>query len=158
MYQPRVYTVVFQAVAITVSQDLFEISPADDKPVQFLGLMLANSTDFGDAQDEILRWSVIRGFTTSGSGGSAPTPNPTKRSDSAAGFAAEVNNTTKATTGTTKTLHADGFNVRVGCAFWWTPETTPEASQGDTTMVVRLESAPADSITFDGTLYVAEFG
>src|SRR5690242_16165892 len=99
MYQPRVYTVTFQAVAITVSQDLFEITPADDKPVQFLGLFLAQNTDVGDAQDEILRWSVIRGFTTSGSGGSAPTPRPTKRSDAAAGFAAEVNNTTKATTG-----------------------------------------------------------
>jgi hypothetical protein len=46
----------------------------------------------------------------------------------------------------------------VGCAFWWTPETTPEATQGDTTMLIRLETAPADSITFDGTLYVAEFG
>jgi hypothetical protein len=158
VYQPRVYTVVFQAVAITASQDLFEISPADDKPVQFLGLFLAQSTDFGDAQDEVLRWSVIRGFTSSGSGGTAPTPRATKRSDAAAGFAAEVNNTTKATTGTTNILHADGFNVRVGCAFWWTPETTPEASQADTTMVVRLEAAPADSITFDGTLYVAEFG
>jgi hypothetical protein len=74
MYQPRVYTVTFQAVAITVSQDLFEITPADDKPVQFLGLFLAQNTDVGDAQDEILRWSCIRGHTTSGSGGSAPTP------------------------------------------------------------------------------------
>lgn len=158
MYQPRVYTVTFQAVAITASQDLFEITPADDKPVQFLGLFLAQNTDVGDAQDEVLRWSCIRGHTTSGSGGSAPTPRPTKRSDAAAGFAAEANNTTKATVGTTHILHADGFNVRVGCAFWWTPETTPEATQGDTTMLIRLETAPADSITFDGTLYVAEFG
>lgn len=158
MYQPRIYTVVFQAVAITASQDLFEISPADDKPIQLLGVFMGNSTDFGDAQDENLRWSVIRGFTTSGSGGTAPTPRPTKRSDAAAGFAAEVNNTTKANTGTTHTLHADAFNVRAGLAHWWTPETVPEASQGDTTIVVRLEAAPADSITFDGTLYVAEFG
>jgi hypothetical protein len=158
VYQPRVYTVTFQAVAMTASQDLFEITPGDDKPVQFLGVFCGNSTDFGDAQDENLRWSVIRGFTTSGSGGTAPTPRPTKRSDSAAGFASEVNNTTKATTGTTHTLHADAFNVRAGLAHWWTPETVPEASQADTTMVLRLESTPADSITFDGTLYVAEFG
>lgn len=154
----RIYTVVFQAVACTASQDFFEVTPADDKPVGLLGLFIANSTDFGDAQDEVLRWSVIRGFTTSGSGGSAPTPRPTGRSDTAAGFTAEVNNTTKANTGTTNIIHADGFNVRAGCAHWWTPETTPIATQGDTTLVVRLESTPADSITLDGTLYVAEWG
>lgn len=154
----RVYTVTFQAVAITATQDLFELTPADDKPVRLLGVFLGNSTDFGDAQEEILRWSVIRGFTTGGSGGTAPTPRPTGRSDAASGFTAEVNNTTKATVGTTHTLHADGFNVRTGLGFWWTPETTPEASQADTTIVVRLENSPIDSITFDGTLYVAEFG
>lgn len=158
MYQPRVYTVVFQAVAITATQDLFELTPADDKPIQLLGIFCGQSTDFGDAQDENLRWSVIRGHTTSGSGGSAPTPRATKRSDAAAGFAAEVNNTTKASVGTTHVLHADCFNVRAGLAHWWTPETVPEASQADTTIVVRLEASPADSITFDGTLYVAEFG
>lgn len=154
----RIYTVVFQAVAITASQDLFEITPADDKPVGLLGIFLANHTDFKDAEDENLRWSVIRGHTTSGSGGSAPTPRPTGRSDAAAGFTAEVNNTTKATTGTTHVLHADGFNVRAGLAHWWTPETIPQATQGDTTLIVRLEGAPVDSITFDGTLYVAEWG
>lgn len=158
MQSPRVYTVVFQAVAITAAQDLFEITPADDKPVQLLGLFLAQNTDVGDAQDEILRWAVVRGHTTSGSGGTAPTPRAVKRSDPAAGFTAEVNNTTIASVGTTHTLHSDGFNVRVGEKAWWTPETMPEASQADTTIVVRLLSAPADSITFDGTLYVAEFG
>lgn len=155
----RPYTVVFQAVAMTVSQDLFELTPADDKPISLMGIFAGNSTDFGDAQDEILRWSVIRGFTSSGSvGGSAPTPRPLNRSDPAAGFTAEINNTTKATTGTTNILHADGFNVRAGLAFWWPIDCRPQASQADTTIVVRLESTPADSITFDGTLYVAEFG
>jgi hypothetical protein len=154
----RIYSVTFQAVAITVSQDLFELTPADDKPVGLLGLFLGNSTDFKDAEDENLRWSVIRGFTTSGSGGTAPTPRPQGRTDAAAGFTAEVNNTTKATTGTTHVLHADAFNVRAGLAHFWTPETVPQASQADTTIVVRLEAAPVDSITFDGTLYVAEWG
>lgn len=158
MIIPRVYSVVFQAVAITASQDLFELTPADDKPVRLLGIFLAQNTDVGDAQDEILRWSVIRGHTTGGSGGTAPTPRPVSRSDAAAGFAAEVNNTTKATVGTTHVLHADGFNVRSGLQHWWTPETCPEASQADTTILVRLETAPADSITFDGTLYVGELG
>lgn len=154
----RMYTVVFQAVAITASQDLFEITPADDKPVLIAGLFLGNSTDFGDAQDELLRYSIIRGFTTSGSGGSAPTPTPLDRSGAAAGFTAEVNNTTLANTGTSKTLHADSFNVRAGEKLWIPEGAMSECSQADTTIVVRLLSTPADSITFDGTLYVLENG
>lgn len=158
MIVPRVYTVTFQAVAVTASQDFFEITPADDKPVSLLGVFISQYSDFGDAQDETLSWSVIRGFTASGSSGTAPTPRPLNRSDAAAGFAAEVNNTSKATTGTTHLLHADSFNVRAGLAQWWTPETVPGASQADTTIVVRLEVAPADSLTMNGTLYVAELG
>lgn len=154
----RIYSVVFQAVAITATQDLFELTPADDKPVGLLGVFLGQHTDFKDAEDENLRWSVIRGHTTGGSGGSAPTPRPLGRTDAAAGFASEVNNTTKATAGTTHVLHADGFNVRAGLQHWWTPETVPQATQADTTLVVRLEASPVDSITFDGTLYVAEWG
>lgn len=151
----RLYTVVFSAVAVSVAQDLFEITPADDKPVRLHGIMLSQNTDVGDAQDEVLRWQVIRGFTTSGSGGTAPTPTPLSSIDTAAGFTAEVNNTTVATTGTTTTLHTDGFNVRAGLLFWWPPECRPAASQANTTIVVRIP-APTDSITMDGTLYVEE--
>lgn len=158
MPTPRVYTVEFSSAALTTSADFFEISPADDKPVQLLGVFIGQSTELGDAAEEQLRWSVIRGFTTSGSGGTTPTPRPLNPSDAAAGFTCEAANTTVANTGTTNTLHRDVFNVRAGLAHWWTPETYPGASQANTTIVVRLESTPADSITFDGTLYVAELG
>jgi len=156
----RIYTVVFGAVSVSASQDLFELTPADDKPIEIVGLTLCQTgnSDVGDAQEECLRWSIIRGHTVSGSGGSAPTPRPVKRSDAAAGFAAEVNNTTIANTGTTVILHEDSFNVRVGQQIWWPPGTEPDASQGDTTLVLRLNSAPADAITLSGTLYVREFG
>lgn len=154
----RIYTVVFQAVAVTAAQDFFEITPADDKPVELIGLFIGNSTDFGDAQDELLRYSIIRGHATSGSGGTAPTPRPVDRSGAAAGFTAEVNNTTIASTGTPITTHADTFNVRAGEKLWFPEGTWTECSQTDTTVVVRLHSTPADSITLDGTLYVREQG
>lgn len=157
MIDGRLYTVTFQAVAITASQDLFEISPADDKPVCIKGLFLAQNTDVGDAQDEILRWAIYRGFTASGTGGTAPTPRPAHRTDPAAGFAAEVNNTTKATTSGVL-LHSDGFNVRAGEKFILPDGCEFDATQADTTILVRLETAPADSITFDGTLWVVERG
>jgi hypothetical protein len=155
----RIYTVVFAAVSVSAAQDAFEITPADDKPVELVGISFAQTGvgDVGDAAEELLRWSVIRGHTTSGSGGTSPTPRPVKRTDAAAGFAAEVNNTTIASVGTTVTLHEDAFNVRAGQTFWWPEGAEPEAAQGDTTIVVRL-AAPADAITLSGTLYVREAG
>lgn len=154
----RVYTVVFDNVAVTAAQDFFEITPADDKPVELLGLLLSQSSDVGDAAEELLRYSIVRGHATSGSGGSAPTPRPLDRSGAAAGLTAEVNNTTIASAGTGVTLFHDCFNVRAGLQVWFPPECYPEASQGDTTIVVRLLSTPADSLTMSGTLFVREQG
>ena len=156
----RTYTVVFGAVSVSAAQDFFEITPADDKPVEICGLSLCQTgnSDVGDAAEECLRFSIIRGHTTSGSGGSAPTPSPLKPNDTAAGFTAEVNNTTIASTGTTMILHEDSFNVRAGYLNWWPPDMEPTANQGNTTIVVRLNTAPADAITLSGTLYVREVG
>ena len=151
----RQYSVIFSAVAVTAAQDLFEITPADDKPVRIRGLFIGQSSDAGDAMDEMLQVSIIRGYTTSGSGGSAPTPAPLSSIDTAAGFTAEVNNTTVANTGTAVTLHPDTFNVRAGHAPWFPTENCPGASQANTTIVVRI-TAPADSLTMSGTLYVEE--
>jgi len=151
----RIYTVVFSAVAVSVAQDLFEITPADDKPIEIVGIELGQSSDAGDAADELLQISLIRGFTSSGSGGSAPTPAPMSPSESAAGFTAEVNNTTVATTGTTTTLTTTCWNVRAGYIQWFPEGMRPTATQANTTIVLR-QTAPADAITMSGTLYVRE--
>jgi hypothetical protein len=75
--------------------------------------------------------------------------------DAAAGFTAEVNNTTVATTGTTVTLHTGCWNVRAGYINWFPEGMRPSASQANTTIVVR-QTAPADAVTMSGTLYVRE--
>lgn len=154
----RVYTVQFDNVSVSAIQDLFEITPADDKPVAIVGLFLSQTGvgDIGDAAEEVLPVQIIRGFTSSGSAGTAPTPVPVNPIDTAAGFTAEVNNTTVATTGTTTTVHSDNFNVRVGYQNWWPEGCEPAASQANTTIIVRLTRAPADAITLSGTLYVRE--
>ena len=153
----RRYAVTFEAVAVTAAQDFFELTPADDKPVRLLGLILAQSSDVGDAAEEILRIKVIRGHATSGSGGSVPTPVALNPSNSAAGAAAEVNNTTIASTGTAVDLLADCFNVRSGYQLWWTPETAPICSEANgIRLTVRLMAAPTDSLTMSGTLYFEE--
>lgn len=152
----RVYTVAFTATAVTASVDLFELSPADDKPLKLLALYLGQTTEVGDTAEEQLELRIIRGHTTSGSGGSSATPAPLNPADTAAGFAAEVLNTTVASAGTGVTLLADTWNVRAGYCLIFTPEMQPMASQANTTIAVRLISAPADSITITGTLFVEE--
>lgn len=154
----RVYVVSFTEVAVSVAVDVFELTPADDKPIEVLGLFMGQSSDFGDAASELLPYRVIRGHTTSGSGGTATTPRPLDRSGSAAGFAAETCNTTAATAGTTVDLHADTFHVATGEKLWLPDGCLWEASQADTTLVVRLASAPVDSLDLSGTLYVREWG
>lgn len=152
----RIYTVIFSAVSVSAAQDLFELTPADDKPVEIVGIELGQSSDSGDAQDEQLQLSIIRGFTTSGSGGTTPTPQPVASSiDAAAGFTSEVNNTTLANTGTTGTLWTSCWNVRAGYINWFPEGLRPAASQANTTIVVR-QTAPADAITMSGTLWVRE--
>lgn len=151
----RIYTVTFSAVSVSAAQDLFEISPADDRPIEIVGIELGQSSDFGDAADELLQVSIIRGHTTSGSGGTAPTPAPMSPNDAAAGFTAEVNNTTAASAGTTATLTTTAWNVRAGYIQWFPEGMRPSATQGNTTLVVR-QTAPADALTMSGTLYVRE--
>lgn len=153
----RVYAVTFENVAVTASQDLFMVAPADDKPVKLLGLTLSQSTEIGDAMEEMLRIKVIRGHATVGSGGSSITAVPCNPIDTASGATCRSNDTTIASTGTAVDLLADAFNVRSGYQFWWTPETAPTCSEASgVRFVVRLMANPADSVTMGGTLYFEE--
>lgn len=156
----RIYSVSFSEVAVTAAVDVFEIAPADDKPCEVLGLFIGQSSDFGDAQAESLPYRVIRGHTTSGSGGAASTPRPRDPSATAAAaaFTAETCNTTAASVGTTVDLWADTFNVAVGEKLWLPQDCEWVVTQANTTLVVRLASAPADSIDLSGTLVVRELG
>ena len=151
----RVYTVTFSAVSVAAAQDLFELTPADDRPIEIVGIELGQTSDVGDAADELLQISIIRGFTTSGSGGTAATPTPLSPLETAAGFTAEVNNTIVANTGTSATLHVGVWNVRAGYINWFPEGMRPAATQANSTLVVR-QIAPADAITMSGTLYVRE--
>lgn len=156
----RVYTVEFENVSVTNSggdADLFEIAPADDKPCKVIALFLDQISDVGDAAEEILRYRVIRGHTTS-SNGSSTTPRPLNPSDTAAGFSAETYGTTIAADGTAINLHSGAFNIRTGLQIVLPPNMSWQVSQGQGLLVVRLMAAPADDVTMSGTLYVEEEG
>ena len=151
-----VYTVEFENVSVSAQVDFFEITPADDRPVAIIGMTLDQMSDVGDAAEEILRYRVIRGHTTSGSGGATPTPVALSPRDAAAGFTAETNNTTIASAGTGVNLHSGAFNIRMGERLFLPPEFYCESDQGQTLIVVRLMASPADAVTISGTLYVLE--
>lgn len=152
----RSYAITFENVAVAAAQDLFEVNPAADRPVEIVACYLSQSTELSDAAEEQLRLSIVRGHSTSGSGGTAATPVPLSPLDVAAGATAEVNNTTIASAGTAVTLHAETFNVRAGWVYVPDAESRPTASDTQGTLVVRLLAAPADSVTMGGTLIIRE--
>lgn len=154
----RLYTVEFENVSVTNANgdaDLFELTPADDKPLLVHALFFDQISDVGDAQEEMLRYRVIRGHTTTGNG-TATTPRPLSPSDAAAGFTAKVYGATIASLGSPVNLHSGAFNIRAGLALVLTPEMRWACSQAETLLVVRLMAGPTDDLTMSGTIYVEE--
>lgn len=153
----RCYSVSFAAVAVTAQQDFFELVAAAGKPLRILGYELSQSSDVGDAAEEGLSVLLKSGSTTSGSGGSTPTPTPNNVTDTAAGFTAEANNTTKASAGTIVTHHATNWNVRQALLVMYPEKLQPEIA-GGRRATLELGTTPADSLTCSGTIWVEEFG
>lgn len=155
----RMYSVPFNAVAVTAQQDFFEVTAASGKPVIVHSIEIEQSTEVGDAAEEGLSVLLKRGTsgTTSGSGGTTPTPPPVCSSDAAFGGTTDVNNTTKMTSGTITLLRAWNWNVRIPFFKVFTPETRPVIAGGER-LTVELATTPADSITVSGTMLVEELG
>lgn len=153
----RMYTVQFNGVAVTAQQDFFEITAAAGKNLRLRAIHLSQSSDVGDAAEEGLSVLVKSGQTTSGSGGSAGTAVPLNVTDAAAGFSSEVNNTTKASTGTIVTHMATNWNVRMPLDIIFPPEMCVELT-GSRRGTVELATTPADSLTCSGYIVVEEFG
>lgn len=153
----RMYTVQFNGVAVTAQQDFFEIVAPADAVVLLHRIGLSQSTEVGDAQEEGLSILLKSGQTTSGSGGTAPTAVPRQLGDAAFGGTTEVNNTTKASTGTIVTHYAWNWNVRLPFEHVFTPEERPSLSPSQRG-TVELGTTPADSITVSGYLVFEELG
>lgn len=154
----RVYTIPISATASPVAAfDAWELAAAANKPCKIKRIVIGQTSDVGDAAEEVLTASVIRGHTTSGSGGSSVTPQPLDDVDAAAGLVAEVMNTTIASAGSAETQHIISWNIRVGLDHVFPPGSEPKVhvvTSNDRT-VVRI-SAPADAVTIAGYLEVEE--
>lgn len=155
------YTVVYTGT-LTLSggnADLFELTPADDKPIRLRGLILSQYSEVKDAEEEGLSLSIIRlpATVTSGNGTSV-TPQVLKSTDAAAGFTAKANGATVATTsGTAVTLEEFAWNVRMSpLERWWPDETFAPSCREAAALVVRCNTTVADDISISITAYVEE--
>ncbi len=147
----QVFYSAFAAVAVTAAQDVFEIvagSAADETIIRYIEI--GQYTDFGDAAAEILSIQLIKGYTTSGADGGTITPRPRQTGEAAALATVERNNTTLAQSGTALVLYAGAFNVQAGW-IWDRPPSDRIVLNAGERLVVRI-SAPADSVTMNGTL------
>lgn len=158
---PRIYTVAWTGTVTNAGgdADLLEIVPADDKPVKLRGFCLGQTSEVGDAAEEGLRVTVqvLPATFTTGNGTSA-TPRPVDSADAAAGFTAEFNGATIATTSGTAIIHNEfSWNIRNTPFDFWYPDVSfcPKV-KGAEGMVVRLHTTVADDITFCGTFWLEE--
>lgn len=148
---PRMYSCSFDAVAITAVQDLFALVAPTNATVRIHQFDLFQTTDLGDAQEEVLRLRIRQGQTVAGSGGSAGTIIPQDVDDSASGATVRTNDTTQANTGTIVVDEIFGWNIRVPMTRIWTPETRPIV-KGGRRATFELLGAPTDSVTVSGML------
>ena len=158
----RKYVAVFAAATIpaTNAMDLFEITAPSTAPVIIHGWELSQTSDLGDAAEEVLRLATIRGVgsTTSGStGGTSPTPQPIDDGDAASGSTVEINNTTVmvAGSGSLETLEMHGWNIRVPMIVFYPPELRPVVKPS-ARWVLNLPVGPADPLTASGTVWFEE--
>lgn len=153
-----VFTSTFAAVAVTAAQDVFEITAPATSKIAIREVRIGQYSDAGDAAAELLSVQIIRGYTVSGSGGSAGTSNPVAGHSGAitSTAAIETNNTTVANTGSPVIMIADAFNVQAGWIYVPDPDERITIAVS-TRLVVRI-TAPADSITMNGTLVYEEIG
>lgn len=158
---PRMYHGQVSAVAVTAAQDIFELLAPSDAVLVVHSWTVFQTSDVGDAQEELLRLETVRGVgaVTSGSGGSTVTTQPLEDGDVATGATLEANNTTRmvAGSGSLDTLEQYGWNVRIPQQQIYTPETRPVISPGNR-WTLALPAGPADSLTVTAMVTFAEIG
>lgn len=145
-----IFSAPMDAIAVTTATDLFHVTVTADNPVIIHELDLCQTTDLGDAAEEVLRIGVYVGVT-GGSGGTALTEVKYASQDQATVTAAVLAANSSISTGGTL-IHVIGWNIRVPLEKIWTPETRPRCDSGEDPLAFRLLTAPTDSITISGTL------
>lgn len=146
---PDIFSAPMDAGAVTLATDIFQITASSTDRVLIHQLDLGQTTDLGDAAEEVLRIGIYRA-PTAGTGGVAATEVPYSDTNApTAGSVVLTNNTTASTGGTF--LGIIPWNIRIPLCYIWTPETRIRVEES-AVLAFRLLTAPADSVTVSGTL------
>lgn len=150
-----IYTATMEQISVSALQDLFEITAPTDAIVKLHEVKIAQATDFGDANEEILPIQLTR-YATGGSGGTLNiAANPLEVGFPTKGSTVDRNNTTQG--GTPTVIHADAFNTRTGWHYVPPPELRPVISPGGI-LAVELPVAPGSAITMTASITFEEIG
>ena len=126
----RIYTVTISGVASPAAAfDFLEVNPAANKPVRLRRVRIAQTSE-PTTEEEQLALTVVRGHTSSGSGGdTTPDGGALNPNEAASAYTAETMNTTIASAGTAVNLVEDAWNTRAGCDIAFAPEESPEVQR-----------------------------
>lgn len=154
----RIYRIPMVRTSISAAVDLAEILTAATQMLWVHEIEVGQSTDVGDAQEEMLQLAWRVGNTTPGTGGnSGVVATPQMPGDPASGLTIGTFRTTKATGGTVLTNPIWDWPVRMRFEKIFTPEIQlllPPSTRGCLELVV----APNDVIVLSGTITVEIVG
>lgn len=157
----RIYTVSYTGTVTNAGGncDLLELAPAAQKPCKLRGFSLAQTSEVADAAEEGMSISIMRMAATVTSGnGTSTTGIPMDSANVAAGFTAECNGATVATSsGATVILAEYGWNIRNSPYEIWfpDPEFAPKAKSAEF-LFVRQNTTAADDYTGCFTFWIEE--
>jgi hypothetical protein len=144
------YSASFTATAVTTATDIFHLTVTADKPLLLHKFVCAQTTDLGDAAEEVLIIGLYR-TVTGGSGGTALTEEDFTDTDQpTAGTAVLAVNTSFSTGGSL--VEVIPWNIRVPCLWLPPPEHRTRFDSSEDPVAFRLVAAPADSITMSATV------
>jgi len=147
----RFYAYTVTAASVSAASDLAEFTAATDRPFRIWNVRIWQTTDLGDANEEVLEATIQRGVTA-GSGGASVTLVSLDRETSADTTAAGIR-TTAHTGGTV--VYRWGWNIRIPDDLWFTPETAPTFDAATDPVTISLP-APADAITVGCSVLIEE--
>lgn len=151
----RAYEVPFSRVNVSAVQDLIGIYTGASQAVELAGIVIGQLTTLTVAILPISIHRLTGGFTP-GSGGTTFTPAPSESGDAASTISsAHCNDTTQATGGTSKLVHADDWNLVNGYQFFWPEKLRPQFGLSSA-CILSLDVAPSGTIVVSGTLYFVE--
>lgn len=150
---PIIYAANFSAQAVTTATDMQEMTPAADRPIVVYSFVLGQTTDLGDAAEEVLMIGLYRD-ATAGSGGTAATEYAYNNAAAAASVTCAVRQLGTASSGGTL-IDIIPWNIRMPLFWVPIPEERPKftnlAAEGPTSSF-RLIAAPADSLTISSVV------